>query len=294
VGIAAVLVGVPRIVLSTRNLAPHRFPYWMPYMWAAYRALLECDNVVLINNSVAGARDYARWIGVPPERVQVVLNGFSAARFKRSSPQEVAAYRRKIGIPDGMRVVGSVFRFYAEKDPMLWMRAASKIARAHPDVVFLVLGTGPMQATMLRQMRRLGLEGRLWLPGTDKNPARMLSALDVFMLTSKMEGTPNVIIEAQMLGVPVVCTDAGGSAECVEDGVTGWVVRNRNAALLARRVSEILGDDAWREHAISHAPRFAGERFALQRMLNETFELYCSPQTNARSSGWFDAVVTGG
>src|SRR6266850_909964 len=75
-GLAAALVGVPRIVLSTRSVAPNNFPLFQPYMREAYRVLAAHSTVCLLNNSDAGARDYERWLGLPRGTFKIVRNGF--------------------------------------------------------------------------------------------------------------------------------------------------------------------------------------------------------------------------
>ncbi|MCH8096409.1 MAG: glycosyltransferase [Proteobacteria bacterium] len=272
-GLAAAFVGVPKIVLSTRNLAPYRFNYHLPYMRSGYRALLALPNVTLLNNSEAGAADYAEWLDVPVERLRVIHNGSDFTGLG-PTPREISDFRRQHGIPDGTRIVGSVFRFYNEKDPLLWVRTAARIARARPDVIFLLVGTGPMQAKLMKLADRLGIADRLFLPGTEKNIAPAYAAMDVLLLTSRFEGLPNVVIEAQALGVPVVATDAGGTRDAVLDGHTGWIEAKRNPSRLAARVLFVLDNPDWAAKARQRGPAFIRERFGIGRMIAETLDAY--------------------
>src|SRR5262249_11571167 len=98
--------------------------------------------------------------------------------------------------------------------------------------------------------------------------------LDVFLLTSEFEGTPNVVLEASLMGVPVVATDAGGAAEAIQEGVTGFVVRSASAAQIATQVVHILKDPAFSEQVALSGPRFVLERFGLERMIAETIALH--------------------
>ena len=72
-GLAAALAGVPRVVISGRNINPSHFALYQPYMDPAYRILAQLPNVTIINNSRAGADDYADWIGIPRDRIRVCL-----------------------------------------------------------------------------------------------------------------------------------------------------------------------------------------------------------------------------
>ncbi|MDE3110802.1 MAG: glycosyltransferase, partial [Acidobacteriota bacterium] len=271
-GLAAVIVGVPRIILSSRNMRPTNFAYYRSYLLPTYRALAACERVVLSNNSDAGAADYARWIGVPRSHFQVLRNGI--ADIPRPDAAEVATFRQSLGVPDGAPLVGSVFRFYAEKRPLLWIEVAGQLARRFPDAHFLIVGTGPMRGKMLRRAKSLGIADRLHMPGTTHNVPVAISALSVFVLTSEFEGTPNVVLEAGLLGVPVVVTQAGGTGETIDQGRTGWCVPEADAKSIAARVAQVLGDPAWAAAAKAAAPEFIRARFGLQRMIDETIAQY--------------------
>lgn len=272
-GLAACIVGVPRIVVSGRNMAPIHFKYLQHYMRPAYRALAEQSQVTFINNSGAGAADYARWLELPPERIAVLHNGIDLTRMVRLSQAEADAYRSKIGIPVGARVVGSVFRFYEEKRPRLWIETAARIAKELPDVHFLVAGTGPMKEAAMALGSKLGIGDRLHLIGAEPQVVQPLSLMDVFLLTSKLEGTPNVTIEAQWLGIPVVTTDAGGAADTIEPRLTGWVTE-ADSTLLAEQVVRVFNHPEWAEKAARRAPQFIEQRFGVERMVDDTLAVY--------------------
>lgn len=273
-GIAAALVGVPRIILSTRNVAPFHFALYLPYMWRGYRALEQLSHVVLVNNSEAGANDYARWLRVVPGRFKIIRNGLDRSSLCRVTDREASAYRAHLGISEDSVVVGGIFRFYKEKDPLLWVRTAATVARARSDVAFLLVGSGSMEGSIRDAARSCGIADRLFMPGTEKNPALSLSVMDVFLLTSEFEGTPNVVIEAQGLGVPVVATDAGGTREAVDHGRTGWIVRSREAGELAERVLFVLANPDWSATARRFGPEFTELRFGVERMISETMNMY--------------------
>ena len=90
------------------------------------------------------------------------------------------------------------------------------------------------------------------------------------MLTSQFEGTPNVLIEAQAAGIPVVAPNVGGVGETLLDGTTGILVPNRKPSSFARAVLQMLHDPEWRERAAIHGPLFVAKRFGQQRMIDET------------------------
>ena len=118
-GLAAAVIGVPRIVLGTRSVGPTHFAFFQPYMREAYRALAARPNVCLLNNSEAGARNYERWLGLRRGTFKVVRNGFD---FSALNPGDMAAsareFRIHLSIPPDVPLVGSVLRFSEEKQPL--------------------------------------------------------------------------------------------------------------------------------------------------------------------------------
>lgn len=270
-GFAAALAGVPRIVLSGRNLAPTNFALYQPYMDPIYQALCSLPNVVMLNNSRAGADSYAEWLGILPNRVRVVHNAFDV---NSGRGEDRAAIRVRLGIPPRVPVIGGVFRFYPEKRPLLWMEVAGRIARTHPDAWFVLVGQGILRREIEDSARRLGIAERLVLPGVVSDVLPIMQVFDAFLLTSYGEGLPNVVLEAQWTGTPVIATEAGGVAEAVEPGVTGWIVDTPDAEGLADRVAWLLNSPEAISRARVEGPALIRRRFGMQRMIDETMEAY--------------------
>jgi glycosyltransferase involved in cell wall biosynthesis len=161
-GLAAALAGVPRIVLSGRNLNPTHFALYQPYMDPVYQALCALPNVVLLNNSQAGAESYAEWLRLPPDRIEVIYNGLDMAPIAGDAGLRV---RDLLGIPSDAPLVGGVFRFYPEKRPLLWVEVAARVARANPKAWFVLFGRGILEQDIAKAVHRLGIADRLVMPG---------------------------------------------------------------------------------------------------------------------------------
>jgi glycosyltransferase involved in cell wall biosynthesis len=273
-GIAAALAGVPKILISGRNLNPTNFNLYLPYMDPAYSALCELANVVFVNNSRAGADDYASWLGLEAERIRVVHNAVDFGDRRRSTPAEIVALRRELCIPPAAPLVGSAFRFEEEKRPLFWLEVAVIIARSFPDARFVLFGQGSMRSKMIEAARRLGLRDRLLLPGVRDDILPAISMLDLFLLTSAGEGLPNVLLEAQWVGTPIVTTDVGGAREAILEGRTGFLGPNDDAGAIGAMACRILEDADFRERAAIAGPAFVRHRFNMERMLDETIALY--------------------
>jgi len=274
-GIAAVLSSVPCIVLSQRSLPPTHFVFYQPYMREAYRWLARQPNVAMVNNSAAGARAYEKWLGLAEGTISVVRN---ACMLTESDIAEHRAargtFRRQLGIPPEAPIVGAVMRLGEEKRPHLWLEIAAAVRKAMPQTHFLIAGDGPLRKTLQRRAARSDLAGSVHFIGAVKDVLDAMVDMDLLLLTSRAEGLPNVLIEAQFLGVPVVATPVGGVPEVVDHGRSGWLLAGDDASGSAGDIVRLLRDAAWREQAARVGPAVAKERFGMPRLMNETLALY--------------------
>ncbi|MEM8811182.1 MAG: glycosyltransferase [Pseudomonadota bacterium] len=278
--IAGILVGVPRIVMATRNVNPSGFGYYRPFMVAAYRILSHRADIILLNNSDVGARDYETWLGLRPGRFQVIHNGMDTEALWPATPERKRIARQRFGLGPDAPVVGSIMRMNAEKRPDLFIEAAASLLKIRPDTRFLLIGDGAMLGSVRSEAIRLGLGDALITPGPVDPIADALHAMDVFLLTSRFEGLPNVLLEAGLTGLPIVSTKAGGAEETFRDGETGRLVAAADGSglddRLAATLADLLDDDAWRMRVRDAGPAFVKERFGLVRMIDETRAAYRS------------------
>jgi glycosyltransferase involved in cell wall biosynthesis len=276
VGLAAVILGVPKVVLSTRSVAPYHFPIYQEFFRPLYQSLAEFPQVQLVNNSEAGARSYAKWLGLPRSQFAVIRNGLMGGEFLPPDRDAVIALRARIGLPEGSGpVIGGIFRLSEEKRPLLWVAAAVEVLRQEPNASFMIVGDGGMRSEIEQRARDVGIADRLFLVGNCEDVRVPLALFTLLLLTSRQEGLPNVLIEAQAQGVPVVSTRVGGVAETIEEGVTGYSVTMPVTALaLADRIVAMLRDQAWMNRAKERAPRWVTEQFGRDRVRVETLALY--------------------
>jgi glycosyltransferase involved in cell wall biosynthesis/tetratricopeptide (TPR) repeat protein len=276
VAVACLLSGVPRFFIHRGSLSPE---YWQfnDYQWHThfrpmqfiYRHLVNTPEFFFLNNSDVGCRTDANWIGVPRDgRFRVLYNAVQFESLGEDLGPNLER-RREVGIPDSALVVGGSFRLAAVKRPLLWMEAAKRVLAALPEVHFLIIGGGEMTDEIIAYAASHGFSSRLHLPGRVADVGAWYRAMDVKLLTSEREGIPNAIIEAQHFGVPVVATDVGGISEALDQGKTGYVVKDATARNFADRVIAILSDGAWRRRARRLAPEFVHERFSLDRVLSQ-------------------------
>jgi len=284
-GIAAVLTGVQQIIISQRSLPPTNFGLHQPYMREVYRWLARKPGVKMINNSAAGARGYEIWLGLPQGTIGVIRNGYAfddreLLRYRAAQGE----YRRRAAIPSTTLVVGAVMRLTEEKRPLLWLEIAAHVRQTLREVHFVIVGDGPMRSVMEERASRSDLAGSVHFTGILKNAMCAVTDMDLLLLASRAEGLPNVLIEAQFLGVPVVAPPVGGVPEAIYHGKSGWLLRGSDPKSYAHQIVRLLQDEQWRNAAIRHGPEFAFARFGMQRAIDETLAVYGGTMTGAKVS----------
>jgi len=275
-GVAAVLARVPKIIFSVRSLAPDNYKYLhRNYMRPGYRALLRRSETIISSNSRAGARDYWRWLRMPSLKFHVVFNGVDFDAFAVRDCVDLST-RKRLNLPLDAKIILSVMRLSEEKQPMLWVLAVIEMSRRRPDLHFVLIGDGPMRPAVENALELTSVKERVNLVLQTPEVPAFMRAADLFLLTSRIEGLPNTLIEAQAVGLPVVTTPAGGAAETLSLGKTGLVAMDQTPVAVANACLAILDDEGRREHMAKTAPNFVRQKFSLDEMVRNTLRLYGS------------------
>jgi glycosyltransferase involved in cell wall biosynthesis len=171
-------------------------------------------------------------------------------------------------------VVVAAGRYAPEKGYDRLIDAFAAVAPEHPEWTLKIFGHGPLQAQLEKQVERLGLTGRVFLPGLADDIESELRAASVFALSSIHEGLPVALAEAMACGLPSVAFDcAPGVREIVTDGVDGIVVPPRNVAALAEGLGRLMGDDDLRRRYGS-AARENVRKFAPDAVLSQWEDVF--------------------
>jgi glycosyltransferase involved in cell wall biosynthesis len=207
------------------------------------------------------------------EQYRVVPLGFDLSELAAVDDRARTAARQSLGITSQAHVVSTVGRLTAIKQHHLFLEAARLIANDDPAAIFLIAGDGELRAALEASARDSGLADRVRFLGWRRDLATIYGASDVFLLTSRNEGTPVALIESLAAGVPGVSTDVGGVRDVLQ-GDSGVVVPFGDAAGLAAAVTQFLAD-ANRRRAIGERGRASVvARYGIDRLVNDIDTLY--------------------
>ena len=202
----------------------------------------------------------------PPDRIVVVHNGVDPGPWLQDSP----AGARSARAGDPCTAV-MVCRLNDPKDPATLLDAWQRVGGPHR---LLIVGDGPLRPGVELMAGRNGLADRVVMLGARGDVPALLRGADVFVLSSRWEGLPIVVIEAMLSGLPVVATDVGGVREVVVEGETGFLVPPQDPSALASALERLLGDAELRRQMGAAGRKRALAHFTEARMLADTAEVY--------------------
>ncbi len=161
----------------------------------------------------------------------------------------------------------AVGRLTGQKGFDLLVHAFATLASDYPEWRLMIFGDGPERPALERMVADYDLENRIQLPGTSANHGEWIAQADAFVLPSRFEGFPNVLVEAMMAGLPVVAFDCDfGPAEIVTHDVNGLLVPPGDVAALALNLRNILKVSSLRDR-LGGAARTSAVRFATERVV---------------------------
>jgi glycosyltransferase involved in cell wall biosynthesis len=175
--------------------------------------------------------------GCPREKMVVIPSGVDTERFR---PLGAAPFKARLGLAESQRVVGVVTRMRVRKGVEEFIRAIGRLRQTRPDVHGVIVGEVGLDETLQMLVRSLGLDGHLSLLGRRDDMPEVLSAFDVFVLSSHDEGMSNAILEAMAMEKAVVATDVGGTGEVVRHGHSGLLVPAKDPEAWAAAIGEVL------------------------------------------------------
>lgn len=228
--LAALFVpGRPIIISSVRTIGIRIHPEWLYDV--ADRALVHVTDMV-VGNSLPVNEYLVKTKHLPAKKVMTIRNGIALDRVQTCiswSENERRAYREQLGLPADAFVVGNVAQPVKEKRLDLFVEVLHRLYRRGVPVRALQLGRDPHSgeaeyfARYRQWVHESGVEALILRRGFVRDVSPELAIMDALVQSSDIEGLPNAVAEAQAMEVPVVATNAGGTAELVIHRQTGWL-----------------------------------------------------------------------
>jgi len=223
--------------------------------------------------SQANKRLLVRDYEVDPFRVKLIRNCVDIDKYA-FSVEGRSRVRREFNLTDDQFLVGTVARFSFQKGHEFTIEAIPKILEAFPQTRFLFVGDGPEHDRLSAKIREQQLEPYVLFAGVREDIAEVLSAMDLFLLTSIFEGLPLSILEAMAAGLPVIATRVSGTPEAVLHNLTGLLIPPADSVAVSGAVIELLSKPQLRRWMGEQGLGLVRQQFSKSFMVKQVEDIY--------------------
>ncbi len=202
-------------------------------------------------------------LGLPPEKVQSIFTGINTKRFTPGSKIEA---RQKLGLDVNAVWIGIIATLRSWKGHKYLLKAIAELD--DPRIRLVIVGDGPQRDKLNRLTVELGLTRAVRFAGQQRDVVPWLQALDVFALPSYAnEGVSQAVMQAMAVGLPVITTPIGSSADVIKSGLTGMLVPPKDSKALAQAIRKLVDSPQEAARLGEAARTFALDNCGIERMI---------------------------
>ncbi|MDB5583303.1 MAG: glycosyltransferase [Bradyrhizobium sp.] len=269
--LAARLTFIPLLVTSKRALGNHQERL---KVWKRLDRTANALSNVITANSQAVASDTEARDGYDASRIVVIPNGLDFSRLDAAAGHRDEA-RNDLGLAKSDIAVVMVANLIPYKGHLDLIEAFARVAPGDPRLKLFLIGQDRGVAeTLINRAAELGVTDSINLLGSRDDVPRLLSAMDIGVLSSHEEGFSNALLEKLAAGLPVVATDAGGNREALTGMPDCVLVRPHDADDLARGLREVIGSLGADDRNRKVRQRSIHERYSVDAMVDAYERIY--------------------
>jgi glycosyltransferase involved in cell wall biosynthesis len=246
------------------ELPPATFTGWLGRV--ASRFSFPAVSLVTANSRFT-ASTLQNTFAVPERKLRVIENPVTARAVTRGTIDGIPPRG-----PNTLRLV-QVGGLIAVRRQHLLLEGLAALVRDGIDAQLLMVGDGPLRATLIALSRELGVEGCVHWLGFRDDIGNVLSAADIYVSAIATEGFGIAVVEAMLHGIPVVLAEGGAHPELIDNGRHGVLFDPQDAKDLARKVAALWSDASRRTHLADSARRHAEQSYAPQRYVAKYLDL---------------------
>jgi len=235
------------------------------------RRLFGCWGRMVIAISESVKKHLLEDFNVKEDRIKLIHHGIDLNNLQPINHK--LQIKKKLGLKRE-RTIGIIARLSEVKGQRELIYTFKLVREEYPDVQLLIVGEGKIKPQLLDLTSELKIrEDVLFLPSTS-DISKVLGVFDVFCSPSLKEGLGLSLMEAMGYGIPVIASKTGGITDLIKDGETGLLVEIQDIKGLASAILRLLKDDNIAEDIRKNAREFIKENFSLEKMVNQTIEVY--------------------
>lgn len=270
------LCGVKRILFTSHGLTFDETwrPLWQRVLirYATWLTILLSHKTITISRDTM---ESAQRLGFVKNKVRLIYNGIQEPNYKSRNEARDHLYTLSTSKPkkDGFWI-GTIAELHPNKNLDVVVDALATLGSNGTDMEFIAMGDGEVREQLLEHARGINVLGRVHLPGFVEHAAEYTTAFDTFILPSKKEGLPYVLLEAGLAGLPIVASDISGNRDIIEHEASGLLVPPDDPQAIGNALmTYITNPERARKHGAA-LKRKVKESFSIQKMVTETEALY--------------------
>lgn len=205
------------------------------------------------------------------ENIYYIQNGINTDGFKSG-----LSVRSEFNLRENELVIGTVGRLSYEKGIDLLLKIAQKVCAVNTKVVFIIVGDGPLKDNLIKIRDGKGLTDRIIFAGSRKDVENLYRTMDMFILTSRTEGTPMAMLEAMASGLPVIASNVGGIPKIIDHGVNGILIDSVDAKSSCEKINQLLKYGEMAVQLGQNAKKTIVQHFSSKSMAKSYIEVYRS------------------
>jgi glycosyltransferase involved in cell wall biosynthesis len=233
------------------------------------RMLPHYEKIICVSNDL---HEYCLSLGIARENCLLIENAIDTEVYARKT--SLAAAKTRLGFPSNRLLVGAVGRLSKEKGFDVLIRSVHQLIKRGMPVSLFIVGEGDQRQYLQALIGELACQEHIRLLGYVADPSEYYEALDVYALSSYMEGLPNVLLEAMAMEVPIVSTRVAGIPNLITNEQCGLLIKPGSVEELAQALSRLLSDPALRARFREAGRRTVETRFSFEIRMRKVRAVY--------------------
>jgi len=275
---AAHRVGTPLVIHGLHGATFNPTQTWLEnttYLWLEKKAMEWTDKVISVGEDLM-QRYLEAGVGRPEDYV-IIHSGMDLRAFRAAAelPEDARrAKRLELGLPEDAFVAGYIAALEWRKGHRHLIRMMQELASRYPQLHLVFAGEGFSAARLKRMVADAGLEDRIHFLGYRNDVPEIMAALHVKLFASEREGLPQVLVQADTVGVPVLAFEAEGVREMVRDGVNGYVFPYGDVGAMSRALERFIRHPEEARRMGQQGRALVDDRWDIATMQRKTQALY--------------------
>jgi glycosyltransferase involved in cell wall biosynthesis len=272
--IVARLLGIKKIIFTLHGLASNeKRPLYQKYIILFFHWLTILLSTKTISVSMKTKIDL-RELPFIKDKIEVVRNGIKPFSYLEKN-QASKELQQITNIKENDFIVGTISELHKNKNVDTMIDVVSELKDKIPNIKYVVIGEGEERSRLQLKIDTIGLNENVLLIGKVENAKRLLKAFDIFVLTSKTEALPYVLLEAGFVGLPILASRVGGIPEIIDNDKSGILVRPRKEDIKNGLIYLLKNPNLMIQFS-NEINKKIKEDFTFEKMMEKTLQIYLS------------------